>query len=106
MADRRIDPERPGLTASRASPRLSPSWNVAGDERRAEQPVREGARVITGQHGERAAWLSPVESGLQRRPDLRVDDEIREIVEIGLFAIDDDEAGARLLRRSWQPAAG
>jgi hypothetical protein len=57
----------------------------------------------TFEHGEQAAWPSPVESSLQRRPDLLVDDQIREMVEVGLLAIDDDQAGDRLLRQSWEP---
>ena len=57
----------------------------------------------TREHGEQAAWPSPAESSLQRRPDLPVDDQIREMVEVGLLAIDDDQAGASLLRQSWEP---
>jgi hypothetical protein len=48
----------------------------------------------------------PAESSLQRRPDLTVDDQIGEMVEVGLLAIDDNQAGASSLRQSWEPAAG
>ena len=53
--------------------------------------------------GERAAAPSAVESSLQRRPDLPVDHQIGEMVEVGLLAIDDDQAGAGLLRQGWKP---
>src|SRR5512132_4185041 len=86
----------PGSASGRRSTR---GWSPGSTE----QPVHEAAGNITGEHGEQAAWPSPVESSLQRRPDLPVDDQIREMVEVGLLAIDDDHARASLLRQSWEP---